>query len=163
MTLEIVLAQPEDLAQIVAIYNQTIASRMVTADTQPVSVSERVAWFESHSRERPLFVAKQAERVLGWCSFKSFYGRPAYAGTCEIAIYIDEAARGQGLGKTLLRYAEGYANEIGVHTLLAFIFSHNLPSLALFKQFGFEQYGELPEVAIMDETAYSLTILGKKV
>lgn len=163
MTFEIVLAKLEDLAQIVAIYNQTIASRMVTADTQPVTVADRVAWFETHTRERPLFVAKDGNTVLGWCSFKSFYGRPAYAGCCEIAIYVDEAARGYGLGKKLLSHAQSYSKEIAVHTLLAFIFSHNLPSLALFKQFGFEHYGEFPEVAIMDEKAYSLTILGKKI
>ena len=37
-----------DLCDIVAIYNSTVASRMVTADTEPVSVDRR-KWFEDHS------------------------------------------------------------------------------------------------------------------
>ena len=44
------LAQREDLPEIVAIYNSTIASRQVTADLQPVSVAEREAWFVAHQR-----------------------------------------------------------------------------------------------------------------
>lgn len=37
------LARPEDLPEIVAIYNSTINSRQVTADLQPVSVASRQA------------------------------------------------------------------------------------------------------------------------
>ena len=42
------LAQREDLPEIVAIYNSTVASRQATADLQPVSVAEREAWFAAH-------------------------------------------------------------------------------------------------------------------
>ncbi|CAN5380241.1 hypothetical protein BH11PSE11_BH11PSE11_26510 [soil metagenome] len=35
------LARLEDLPAIVAIYNSTVASRQVTADTEPVSVESR--------------------------------------------------------------------------------------------------------------------------
>jgi phosphinothricin acetyltransferase len=45
--------------------------------------------------------------------------------------------------------------------LLAFIFSHNLPSIKLFNRFDYKVWGELPEIAIMDDKAYGLTILGK--
>jgi phosphinothricin acetyltransferase len=80
-------AKISDLPQIVEIYNSTIAGRMVTADTEPVTVEERTAWFESHNPEkRPLWVAVEDEKVVAWISFKSFYGRPAYDHTAEIAI-----------------------------------------------------------------------------
>ena len=56
------LAQCEDLPEIVAIYNSTIASRQVTADLQPVSVTEREAWFVAHQREnRPLYVVRDVQ------------------------------------------------------------------------------------------------------
>ncbi|HBW79505.1 MAG TPA: N-acetyltransferase, partial [Sphingobacterium sp.] len=42
-------------------------------------------------------------QVLGWVSFQSFYGRPAYDATVEISIYLDEQQRGRGLGKQILQ------------------------------------------------------------
>jgi len=42
-------AQLKDLAAVVAIYNSTIAGRMATADTEPVSVEDRTEWFRAHS------------------------------------------------------------------------------------------------------------------
>ena len=42
-------------------------------------------------------------------------------------------------------------------------FSHNDPSLRLFKSFGFAEWGKLPEIAEMDGKEFSLSILGKRV
>src|SRR5713226_5873273 len=93
------IAERSDLPQIVEIYNSTIPSRLVTADTEPVSVQSRVRWFEEHSADfRPLWVVAVHEHIRGWLSFSSFYGRPAYSKTAEISVYVDEAHRKQGLG-----------------------------------------------------------------
>ena len=156
-------ANINDLAQIVTIYNQTVASRMVTADTTEQTVSDKLPWFESHSVTRPIYVIESDNKVVAWLSFKSFYGRPAYDGTVEIAIYVDEKERGKKLGQKLLNFAISLSPELGISNLLAFIFSHNIPSIQLFEKHGFVQWGLLPEVAIMDNAAYSLTILGKKI
>jgi len=72
------LARFDDLPAIVAIYNSTVASRMVTADTEPVSVASRHAWFAEHTPEkRPLWVLESNAGILGWLSYSNFYGRPA--------------------------------------------------------------------------------------
>lgn len=154
-------AQESDLEAIVAIYNETIASRMVTADTQPVSVESRQVWFNSHNASSPIFVYCENDKVLGWLSYKDFYGRPAYQKCKEISIYITQNARGKGLGKTLLEFAQTHGKEIGLKVLLGFVFSHNLPSIKLFEQQDFAVWGEFPQVAEMDDQTYSLTILGK--
>jgi L-amino acid N-acyltransferase YncA len=156
-------ATQNDLTDIVAIYNETIPGRMVTADTEEVTVADRQVWFDSHSEKRPIFVCEQAGKVVAWMSYKSFYGRPAYDGTVEISIYITQRAQGQGLGKQLLTFSEQHAKALGIKVLLAFIFSHNMPSIKLFKRFDYLVWGELPEVAIMDGKPYSLTILGKHI
>jgi len=75
-----------DLPAIVAIYNATIPGRMVTADTEPVSVESRVPWFREHGGNRPLWVVEEAGAVTAWLSFSSFYGRPAYAATAELSV-----------------------------------------------------------------------------
>ncbi len=156
-------AKEEDLGKIVEIYNSTIPSRMVTADTEPVSVESRQKWFEGHnSLKRPLWIVEnEYGEMIGWVSFQSFYeGRPAYDSTVEISIYLDEKFRGKGLGKEILKYSLDKAEQFDIKTFLAFVFLHNEPSLKLFKQLGFEEWGLLPNIAVLDGIERSLSILG---
>ena len=71
-------------------------------------------------------------RVVAWVSFQAFYGRPAYAHTAEISLYIATKCRGKGLGKAILQEALVLASKCEIKTLLAFIFSHNTASIRLF-------------------------------
>lgn len=157
----------DDLPYIVDIYNSTIESRMVTADLEPVTLESRVHWFNEHSSDvRPLWVVRrtgQQREIVAWLSFQSFYGRPAYMGTAEISIYIAESCRGCGLGKMLLSKAIEAAHALSIHTLLGFVFAHNLPSLALLSKFGFEQWGYLPRVAVLDSMERDLVIVGRRI
>jgi L-amino acid N-acyltransferase YncA len=164
------IAHHDDLPAIVAIYNSTVASREVTADTEPVSVASRQAWFTEHNPERrPLWVihdaadTSAAPAVIGWMSYSNFYGRPAYSGTAELSIYIAEAWRGKGIGKYCLEQAIEFAPSIQVHTLLGFIFGHNQPSLGLFARFGFATWANLPRVANLDGIERDLIIMGKRI
>ena len=158
------IARFEDLPAIVDIYNSTVPSREVTADTEPISVESRHAWFAEHTPERrPLWIAEEDGRILGWLSYSNFYGRPAYAGTAELSIYIHESARRKGLGRYFLEHAIVHAPKLGVHTLLGFIFGHNEPSLRLFDRFGFERWALMPRVATLDGIERDLVILGKRV
>ncbi|MGJ1193182.1 GNAT family N-acetyltransferase [Sphingobacterium multivorum] len=158
-------ATQQDLPRIVEIYNSTIASRMVTADTAPVSVASRQKWFDEHNpSKRPLWMIEDVNnQVIGWVSFQSFYGRPAYDATVEISIYLDEQQRGRGLGKQILQYCIDKAPGLGVHTLLGFIFAHNLPSIALFEKMGFKEWANLPNIATLDQEERSLKILGIRI
>ena len=158
------LATRADLEPIVAIYNATIPSRRVTADTEPVSVESRVRWFEEHKPGfRPLWVVEADGRVAAWLSFSSFYGRPAYNKTAELSVYVDEATRRRGLASYLLTQAIAQAPALKVDTLLGFIFGHNAPSLALFERYGFARWGELPRVAALDGIERDLVIVGRRV
>jgi phosphinothricin acetyltransferase len=164
------IAEQKDLPAIVAIYNSTIASREVTADTEEVSVASRQDWFDAHNPEkRPLWVLEMemgqnvGKQIIGWLSFSNFYGRPAYSGTVELSVYLHPAARGKGLGIYCLKLAEAHAPQVGVHTLLGFIFGHNTPSLSLFKKMGYQQWAQLPNVANLDGIERDLIILGKRI
>jgi L-amino acid N-acyltransferase YncA len=154
----------DDLPAIVAIYNSTIPSRMVTADTEPVSVESRESWFKEHSpASRPLWVVETQGKICGWLSFQSFYGRPAYQATTEVSIYIHQDFRGRKLGELLIRTAIETCPALHVKTLLGFIFGHNEPSLKLFLKFGFEKWAQLPKIAELDGIERDLVILGKRV
>jgi len=158
-------AHLNDLPAIVEIYNSTIASRMVTADTEPVTVESKVKWLEEHSPDkRPLWVIEDdLKNIIGWASFQSFYGRPAYNATVEISIYLHPDHRAKGLGKQVLQHCIDAAPIYGIKTLLGFIFAHNEPSLNLFYKFGFTDWGIFPDVANLDGVERTLKILGKRV
>ncbi len=157
-------ATEKDLPIIIEIYNSTIDSRMVTADTTPVSAESRVAWFRAHTPEHhPIWVAEIAGEICGWISFESFHQRPAYHQTAELSIYLHEGFRGQGLGATFLEKALTSCEQLQIRTLLGYIFAHNKPSLSLFRKFGFEQWAHFPKVAILDEVERDLIIVGKRV
>src|SRR5438552_1533425 len=123
MPLKIRDATLDDLPAIVDIYNWSIAGRLATADTVPVSVESRRPWFQEHTPDkRPLWVAEQkvsvdpdsvhgsdwmrvpyqeetTAEITGWLSFQSFYGRPAYHITAEISLYVAPEWRRKGVGR----------------------------------------------------------------
>jgi L-amino acid N-acyltransferase YncA len=139
---------------------------MATADTVPVTVAARLAWFnEFEPARRPLWVLTDtdSEAVRGWLSLHSFYGRPAYAGTVETSVYTHPDAPRRGIGKSLLAHALAAAPRLGIRTMLAFVFAHNTPSIALFEAAGFAPWGRLPRVAELDGLERDLAILGTRI
>jgi L-amino acid N-acyltransferase YncA len=157
-------ARPADLDAIVAIYNAAIPGRLATADTDPVSVASRREWFAAHGPDHhPCWVLERDGAIAGWLSFSAFYGRPAYAATAEVSVYVSPSQQRKGVARDLVAAAVARAPGLGVTTLLGFIFGHNEPSLALFERFGFERWGRLPRVARLDGVERDLVIVGRRV
>lgn len=153
-----------DLGAIVTIYNASIPGRLATADLNPVSVESRLEWFSQHcATSRPILVMDTNSDILGWLSFQSFYGRPAYQATAEISIYVSPAYQRQRVAYKLLTNAIALSPSLGLKTLLGFIFAHNQPSIQLFKQFDFQTWGHLPQIANLDAIERDLLILGRKI
>lgn len=170
--LSIRLAAIDDLPRIVEIYNQSIAGKQATADLQPVSVADRQAWFDAHTGNRPLVVAQTSSQtssqtslgeIIGWGSLSDLYARPAYHISTEISIYVAEEAKGQGVGKALVNYLIEVAPSCGVQQVVALIFAHNTPSLAMFDRLGFEPWGKFKQVCDMKGFIADVVILGKSV
>lgn len=157
-------AEIADLPAIVDIYNSTIACRKITGDIQPVSVESRHDWFVAHAPQTyPIWVAERDQQIAGWLSFQPFYGRPAYRQTSEISIYVSSQFRRQGIGQQLIKQAIARSPELGLSTLLGFVFAQNEPSLRLLERFGFCQWGFLPAVAQFDVGSRDLVIMGLKI
>jgi phosphinothricin acetyltransferase len=153
-----------DLPAIVEIYNAAIPGRMATADTEPVSVESRRAWFAQHTPgARPLWIASVDGPIIGWLSFQSFYGRPAYHATAEVSVYVAPGNRRAGVGRRLVSYAIDAGPGLGLRTLLGFIFGHNEPSLGLFEGLGFQRWALLPRVAELDGVERDLVIVGRRI
>jgi phosphinothricin acetyltransferase len=156
-------AAADDLPAIVAIYNDSIPGRQATADTSAVTVDSRREWFAAFDpASRPIWVAQDRGQIRGWLGLRSFYGRPAYHRTVEVAIYVAPGARRRGIARALLAHAVAAAPALGIATLLAFVFGHNGASLSLFRAAGFVDWGTLPRVAELDGVERDLVILGKR-
>ena len=146
-----------------AIYNASIPGRLATADTAAVTVDERREWFAAFDpATRPIWVAQSGGHVAGWLGLRSFYGRPAYQRTVELAVYVSPDHLRRGIARALLAHAIGAAPALGVATVLAFVFGHNAASLALFRRAGFDDWGRLPGVAELDGVERDLVILGRR-
>jgi len=154
-----------DLAAIVKIYNSTVPTRMVTADTEPVSVESRRTWFWEHDPgNRPIWVAEIDGEIAGWLSLSDFYDtRPAYHATAEVGVYVAEAYRRRGVGRRLLEEAIRRGPALGLKTLTAGAFAHNGPSLKLFEAFGFEPWAHFPKVAELDGVERDLVVFGLRI
>src|SRR5262249_26522275 len=151
-----------DLPAIVAIYNDTVPTRMVTAELEPTTVEARQPWFREHSPEQyPFWVAESEGRVIGWLDFKKLLPRSAYRGTAEISVYVDANFRNRGVGKRLLEQAIARAPSLGITALVGLIFGHNQPGLKLFQRLGFSRCGFLPSVAQLDGVDRDLVVVGQ--
>ncbi len=157
-------ADEADLPPIVGIYNDAIATRISTAQLDPVTVEERRPWFREHHPEQyPLRLVEIDGRVAGWLSFHPFVRRTAYRGTVEVSVYVHENFRRRGLARALLQEGIARAPALRMSVLLGLIFGHNQPSLDLFERFGFERWGLLPAVANMEGTLRDVVVLGRRV
>ena len=158
-------ATQQDFAQIIAIYNQAIPSRRVTADLEPVTETARQAWFDAHlnSATHPIWVLESAVekgRVLGWCSFSPFYDRAAFAETVEVSVYLDQAAKGKGYGSQAIQFLQSQMPLCGAKTLMAYVIEENTISRKMFEKQGFTQWGRYPNIANMGDSLQTFLMYG---
>ena len=170
-------ASKDDLPEILAIYNQSIAGKQATANLAAVTCEERMDWFEEHlnSPTRPIYIVRAGSKsadntdseplspIVAWGSFSDLYARTAYHISTEISIYLHKANHGQGLGSALTSWMLKQAPSLGIHNVVALVFAHNHPSLGLFRKLGFEQWGFMPKVCDMDGFIADVVMLGKAV
>jgi phosphinothricin acetyltransferase len=151
MAIEIRDASAAHVAAITAIYNEGIAERSATFETEPrteVQVASRLAQTDRY----PLLVALDSPsgEVLGWAGLSQYRPRPCYAGIGEFSIYIASSARGRGTGKRLLLALIEAARARGYWKILSRVFPSNTASRALCRSCGFREVGVYEKHAALD-------------
>jgi L-amino acid N-acyltransferase YncA len=163
MPMKIRDAVDTDLPAIIDIYNAAVATRIATAQLEPVTLEERRDWLKEHSPDRhPFWVLEIDGQVAGWLTIKPFIPRCAYQGTVELSVYVDQKFRRHGVARALLEEVISRAALLGINAMVGLIFAHNEPSLRLFEQLGFERWGLLPRIARLDESERDLAIMGRQ-
>jgi L-amino acid N-acyltransferase YncA len=157
------LAKFEDLEGIVEIFNEAINARFQTAFMEPVTVNDRIGWFNQHTpSEYPLFVYEMDHKIVGWTSISPYRaGRPALRHTVEISYFVHTGQLKKGIGTQLVQHALNASRLLHYRTVLAIIIDKNIASAHLLKKFGFEKWGHLPNVAEFDGVVCSHEYYGK--
>ncbi|WP_424831141.1 N-acetyltransferase family protein [Ruegeria sp.] len=137
-------ATPADVDAIVSITNEVIQDTLVTFTTElrtPAGIAADIKGRSGH-----YLVAELRDQVVGFATFGPFRAGPGYAKTCEHTIQLSPDARGQGVGKALMKALENVARDNGVHVLVAGISSANPAAIAFHAALGFAEVGRMPEV-----------------
>jgi phosphinothricin acetyltransferase len=140
-------AKRADLPRLTEIYNHYVINTPITFDLKPVTVEERVRWFEEHAgtARHQLFVAEIAGTVVGWAGTGSFRDRAAYDTSVETTIYCAPDATRRGIGAAMYRVLFDALKNEDVNRLLAGITLPNDASVKLHRRFGFKEVGVFSE------------------
>ena len=135
-----------DLTAIQAIYAHHVLHGTGTFEITPPDLAEMTRRRADVVKNGfPYLVAHEGDRVLGYAYVNWFRLRPAYRFTVEDSIYIDESARGRGVGRLLLTALIERCEAKGLRLMIAVIGdSANAPSIGLHKAMGFQPAGMLP-------------------
>ncbi|HYB42074.1 MAG TPA: arsinothricin resistance N-acetyltransferase ArsN1 family A [Candidatus Methylomirabilis sp.] len=135
------LATAADATAIAAIYNEGIADRMATFETEPRTPDQLRTQLIDKGDRFPTVVVERDGRVVAWASAGPYRSRPAYSGVAEHSVYVARAVRGSGAGRAALEaLCRAYA-ERGFWKLVSRIFPENIASLILHERCGFRVVG----------------------
>lgn len=161
------VAELNDLNSIVKIYNQAIIKGHSTADTEVFTLEQKLPWFENHYNNRtkyPVLVYEKDNKVVAWASVSEYRpGRKALESTVEISYYVHNDFQGQGIGKQLLEYLIKFCKSAGFKNLIGILLSTNTPSIKLLNNYEFQQWGYLPDVAVVEGQYVSHVYMGLKI
>jgi L-amino acid N-acyltransferase YncA len=149
---------PEDAARIAEIYNEGIADRIATFETEPREPRQILAWFE---QGYPVQVSGEGERLMAYAAAFPYRSRPCYDGVREFSIYVAREGRGKGFGKAALSALIEEARARDWWKLLSRIFPENTASLKLCASLGFREVGIYEKHGKLDGSWRDVVIVEK--
>ena len=127
-----------DAERIAAIYNDGIADRTATFETEPRTAGDVMAWLVDR---HPVIVAERDGELVGFARVSEYTDRCVYEGIGEHAVYVAREARGAGTGRALLDALADEAGRRGYYKLTSRIFAENAASRAVHLAAGFTEVG----------------------
>ena len=141
-------ATEDDAEGFNAVYNPYIMESAATFETQPYDAEQRrrLLSLQLADPRRPVFVATEGSRVLGFAGAARFDERAAYETSVKTSVFLAPDAQGRSIAKALYaRLFERLGRE-DVHRAYALIVLPNPASIGLHDAFGFRRVAVLNEV-----------------
>lgn len=135
------MATAADAAAIATIYNEGIADRVATFETDLRTADQIAALLIEKGDRYPTVVVESGGRVVAWAGASSYRARKAYAGIADHSVYVDRAWRGKGVGRVALEALFPEYEKRGFWKLTSRIFADNAPSITLHERCGFRVVG----------------------
>jgi phosphinothricin acetyltransferase len=138
-------SRDDDVPAIHAIYAYHVRHGTGSFELEPPAVDEMRARRADVLRNGfPYLVAEVDGKVVGFAYANFFRMRPAYRFTVEDSVYVDESARGTGVGRRLLATLIARCELAGCRQMVAIIGdSFNTASIALHARCGFRFAGTM--------------------
>jgi len=153
-----------DLAGIVTIYNDVIATSTAVYSSTPVTLEDRRQWWSARvAAGYPVLVAVDESGVIGFSTFADFRSWPGYRFTVEHTVHVRADRRGGGVGTRLLQALFPRAASLGKHMMIAGVDAANTASIRFHERLGFEQAGCLREVGHKFDRWLDLVFLQRRI
>ena len=133
-------AAPDDAPALLAVYAQYIDTS-ITFEYELPSLAEFRRRIEDFSHKYPYLVHETDGVVDGYAYAHRFAPRAAYQWSAELSVYLDGAARGRGLGRTLYEALMELLALQGVRTVYGLVTTPNEASDRLHRALGFTVAG----------------------
>jgi L-amino acid N-acyltransferase len=145
--MEIRDATHNDLAAMLAIYNDVVATSTAIYRDQPMKADEYAQWWRARvGQGYPVLVAIADDAVVGFASFGDFRAWPGYRFTVEHSVHVRADKRGSGVGSQLVRALIARATRMGKHVMIAGVDASNAASIRFHERLGFEAVAPLRQV-----------------
>lgn len=123
---------------------------------------EKVSGFQRDliAKNGPVYYAICDGRVVGWCDvFPGDNPRNEHRGGLGMGLLPD--FRGKGIGGQLLKEVLAHSKRFGLEKVELHVYTSNLPAIALYRKFGFEQEGLIKRYRKLDGQYFDCLAMGK--
>lgn len=134
-------ATERDAEAIARIYNEGIAERIATFETEARNAADIARGLSERASRWPTVVVERHGAVVAWAGASQYRPRECYTGVAEFSVYVAREARGTGAGRAAMEALIAACEDRGLWKLVSRVFPENEASRRLLARVGFREVG----------------------
>ena len=150
MNLKIEICEPSNYQTIADIYNEHIIQHYCTMELNLQTANDIESWVNDFNDRERLYVLKKEEQVIGWGIIKKYSIRLGYYHACEISIYLQKTATGNGYGPMFKKFLIEECKALNYHHIVSKVWANNRASVRYNQKSGFTIVGTQKEIGYID-------------
>lgn len=154
-------AVSKDAEALLALYAPYVKNTAITFEYEVPSLEEFRSRIQNISSRYPYLTAWQGTALMGYAYASAFKSRAAYDWSVETSIYIEQNARGQGIGSLLYQRLEKLLQKQNVCNLCACITYPNPESISFHQKLGYTEVAHFHKSGYKFGTWYDMVWLEK--
>jgi L-amino acid N-acyltransferase YncA/predicted transcriptional regulator len=147
----------DDWTAVRRIYGEGIATGATFETSVPSRDTLDASWLPGHR-----WVAEADGLVVGWAAARAVSPNDHTDGVAETAVYVADGHRRRGVGAALIRTQAAAADDAGLWTLQASLFTKNRPAIALYHAAGYRTVGIRERIAQRDGVWHDIMLIERR-